>query len=178
MRTFIFLILMSFLLIYSNVSCKSVKNELPEPFRVIPQPQKVEILKGSGIEYGTLKQIRLKGINERPVMGCILTQLTEVHNIDNKGTLTLHLNNSIDIDSQEGYILQILDGNVMIQAKGEAGIFYGCQTLEQLLEDSRDFNTPVPACRITDSPELAYRAVHFDVKHHLDHMNYYYESID
>jgi len=36
----------------------------------------------------------------------------------------------------------------------------------------------IPACTITDWPALAYRAVHFDVKHHLDTMKYYYDSID
>ena len=66
----------------------------------------------------------------------------------------------------------------MIISRGEAGLFYGCQTLEQLLEDARDFGVPIPACTITDFPALTYRAVHFDVKHHLDHINYYYESID
>jgi hypothetical protein len=29
-----------------------------------------------------------------------------------------------------------------------------------------------------DYTVLSYRAVHFDFKHHLDHMNYYYESIN
>jgi N-acetyl-beta-hexosaminidase len=67
---------------------------------------------------------------------------------------------------------------VEVISSGEAGLFYGCQTLEQLLEDARDFNKPVPSCKITDYPVLSYRAVHFDLKHHLDHMNYYYESID
>ena len=63
-------------------------------------------------------------------------------------------------------------------SKGEAGLFYGCQSLEQLLEDALDYDKPVPSCKITDYPLLSYRAVHFDLKHHLDHMNYYYESID
>ena len=40
------------------------------------------------------------------------------------------------------------------------------------------YNKPVPSCKITDFPALSFRAVHFDLKHHLDHMNYYYESID
>ena len=178
MKTILFSILISFLIIYSGGSCKTVPGELPEPFLIIPQPQKVELLKGSGIKSGTLKQIRLTGTNERPVMGCILAQLTESDNTGKKGILTLHLDDKLDINSHEGYILRISGGNVVIQAKDEAGLFYGCQTLEQLLEDARDFDIPVPSCEITDSPELAYRAVHFDVKHHLDHMNYYYESID
>ena len=80
--------------------------------------------------------------------------------------------------SYEGYIMTIQADRVEIIAKSEAGIFYGCQSLEQLLEDARDFRKPLPACIIKDYPVLSYRAVHFDVKHHLDNMRYYYESID
>jgi hypothetical protein len=50
--------------------------------------------------------------------------------------------------------------------------------LEQLLEDARDYKKTIPACEILDYPKIGYRAVHFDVKHHLDHLNYYYKSID
>ena len=31
---------------------------------------------------------------------------------------------------------------------------------------------------IIDYPAISYRAVHFDVKHHLDRMEYYYQEID
>ena len=79
-----------------------------------------------------------------------------------------------ELPSEEGYVLTVIQNQAEIKAKGEAGLFYGCQSLEQLLEDARDYKKPVPACKITDYPTLSYRAVHFDVKHHLDHMNYYY----
>ena len=67
---------------------------------------------------------------------------------------------------------------VVIAARSEAGLFYGCQTLEQVLEDSRDYNCPIPAMKITDFPSIAYRAVHLDTKHHLDRMEYYYAMMD
>lgn len=63
-------------------------------------------------------------------------------------------------------------------ARTEAGLFYGCQTLEQLLEDSRDFGREIPQMKITDYPAIAYRAVHLDTKHHLDRMEYYYRMVD
>jgi hexosaminidase len=152
--------------------------KLPQPFIIIPQPQEVVLLKGPGIPEGKLQYLLIKGEFKRPVMGNILSQLTIVESAGN-GTLTLILDRSIkNIPSDEGYILTIAGDKTEITAKGEAGLFYGCQTLEQLLEDSRDYNKPVPACKITDFPALSYRAVHFDVKHHLDHINYYYESID
>ena len=156
----------------------SSAEKLPSPFVILPQPQEVVMLKGSGLQHGKLQHLVLKGEFKRPVMGNILSQLT-IGRSAGKGTLTLVLDKTLNnIPSDEGYILTISDDKAEITAKGEAGLFYGCQSLEQLLEDARDYNKPVPSCKITDFPALSYRAVHFDVKHHLDHMNYYYESID
>jgi hypothetical protein len=80
--------------------------------------------------------------------------------------------------STEGYILEIKDGQVMISSRNQAGLFYGSQTLLQLLEDANDKGISIPACRITDYPDIAYRAVHLDLKHHLDAGFYYYQVID
>ncbi|KPL12831.1 MAG: hypothetical protein AMS26_16145 [Bacteroides sp. SM23_62] len=151
---------------------------LPEPFLVVPQPRKIELLQGDGLASGTLANLKMTGEFNRPVMGAILSQLTE-SNMAGSGTLTLKLDHTgLSPASHEGYVLTVLGGDAEIVARGEAGLFYGCQTLEQLLEDARDFRIPVPACKITDSPALSYRAVQIDIKHHLDHMNIYYESID
>jgi hypothetical protein len=154
------------------------EGKLPSPFVIIPQPQSVSLLNGPGIVSGSLQNLVLKGDFIRPEMGNILSQLT-CQNSATNATLTLILDTAlIAVPTEEGYILTILKDRVEIISKGEAGLFYGCQTLEQLLEDARDFNLPVPSCKITDYPVLSYRAVHFDLKHHLDHMNYYYESIN
>ena len=151
---------------------------LPAPFKVLPQPRKVQIFSGPGIEFETLKNIWIKGDFLRPVMGPILARLPIKEGTD-KGTLTLSLLTKKSLpESEEGYILQIENGSVEIVSRGEAGLFYGCQTLEQLLEDARDTGVSVPACKITDYPGLSYRAIHIDVKHHLDTMKYYYDSIN
>jgi hypothetical protein len=172
------LFLLIFLLTFSLGAESGNVNKIPAPFSIIPQPRQVEMLSGNGLEYGKLDNLNLTDEIKRPVLGYILSQLTESF-INEKGTLTLKMEDSGTAPgSQEGYILTILNGNAEIISSGEEGLFYGCQTLEQLLEDARDFNTPIPACKITDYPALSYRAVHFDVKHHLDHMNYYYETID
>ena len=49
---------------------------------------------------------------------------------------------------------------------------------DRLLEDSRDFKRSIPEMIITDYPILAYRAIHFDTKHHLNRMEYYYKAMD
>ena len=152
---------------------------LPLPFRVVPQLRHVRLLQDEGLRGGGLGEVHLAGTISRPVMGDILSQLTDSCGKSKKGSLLLMLDDAgIAPASPEGYLLKIYGGNAVVIARGEAGLFYGCQTLEQLLEDARDTGQPVPACEIVDYPAMSYRAVHFDVKHHLDHMDYYYRSID
>ena len=176
-KNFKFLILTVILLVITAGVAFST-DKIPAPFIILPQPQSVVLLNGSGLELGKLHQIFIKGEFKRPVMGNILSPLI-LGKSAGKGTLELILDKTLNtIPSVEGYVMTISTDEVEIKANGEAGLFYGCQSLEQLLEDARDYHKPIPACKITDYPALAFRAVHWDVKHHLDHMNYYYESID
>lgn len=111
-------------------------------------------------------------------MGPILDSLPQAGR-GSKGVLRLELSEAGSLpDSPEGYRLQIANGSAKITSRGEAGLFYGCQTLEQLLEDARDTGMSIPACEIGDWPALTTRAVQIDVKHHLDTMKYYYDAVD
>lgn len=167
-----------FLFVVNTFPQKLEAQSLPSPFVILPQPQIVVLLKGKALEFDNIQQLALKGDFKRPVMGKILSQIP-IGKTTGKGTLSLILDTTITtLPTDEGYIMSVTKEKVDIVAKGEAGLFYGCQSLEQLLEDARDYKKPIPACKITDYPALSYRAVHWDVKHHLDHMNYYYESID
>ncbi len=78
----------------------------------------------------------------------------------------------------EAYSLQVLDQRVEVTASTESGLWYGLMTLGQLLEDAKDQQVPLPLCEISDEPALAYRAVHLDVKHHLEKKEYYFELMD
>jgi len=151
--------------------------QLPAPFKILPQPQGVELLGGTGLNLGDLKSIELKGDFPLPATGPMLSALPQIGK--GVGVLRLQLVESADVPkSPEGYVLLIAGGKVAITSRGEAGLFYGCQTLEQLLEDARDLGVTIPACKITDYPAMSYRSVQFDVRHHLDNMEYYYKSID
>ena len=155
-----------------------IGQSLPSPFIIIPQPQKIKLSGGAGLSPVALQYLILKGDFKRPVMGNLLSQLT-IGDTPASGSLILILDKSqTSIPSDEGYIMTISKDGVEITSGGEAGLFYGCQSLEQLLEDAVQYKKTIPAVQITDYPALSFRAVHFDLKHHLDHMNYYYESID
>ena len=152
--------------------------DFEENFKLLPRPKKIELLAWKGISYNSLRSVFLEGTSVKPVLyGALsLLPLTIKAGI---GVLVLSLSNDKDIPaSTEGYILEIKNGQVIIHARSHAGLFYGCQTLLQLLEDANDQNIIIPACRITDYPDIAYRAVHLDLKHHLDAGYYYYHMID
>lgn len=161
------------------VSCQTEKEQhLPDTFQVIPQPREVKLLRTPGIQYDNFLGVKLEGTNHWPHMGEILSGLPRSGS-DSQGVVSLVLDTTGEgILEAEGYMLTISRGKAEVRAVDNAGIFYGCQTLEQLLEDGRDHAVSIPACVITDYPAMAYRAVHFDVKHHLDHLDYYYQSID
>ena len=166
----------AFVLLFILVSAMSQAKGLDPRFQILPLPQNIEILKGQGIAGSELGYIVSKGESKIPVLGTLLDALPR---IEKQGAgITLSLSEQNTPESPEGYTLEITSRGVTIQSRGQAGLFYGCQTLEQLMEDSRDLRIPIPCLRMTDYPEISYRAVHFDTKHHLDRTEYYYRTID
>lgn len=149
---------------------------LDKAFQILPQPQSVELQSGKGFVYTDLAYVTADSGTPIPVLGTLLSNLPQSKR-PGKG-LILKLSTTYVPDSPEGYVLTVDNSGVLITARTEAGLFYGCQTLEQLLEDSRDFRKEIPAMKITDYPAVAYRAIHLDTKHHLDRMDYYYRMVD
>ena len=78
----------------------------------------------------------------------------------------------------EGYLMDINTNQIQITAKDQAGLIYGLATLEQLMEDAEEQEVHLPLCQIKDYPLLSYRAIHWDVKHHMETLDYYYRMID
>jgi hexosaminidase len=151
------------------------KQDFDRYFKLMPQPKKIEVLNAKGIIYNSLQSVYLKGATVKPVLYGELKHLP-VATKEGSGVLVLSL--SADNKSPEGYRLEIRNNEVVITAGDEAGLFYGCITLWQLLQDAHAQQIEIPACTITDYPDIAYRAVHLDLKHHLDATGYYYDMID
>ncbi len=150
--------------------------ELNPKFQILPQPQKVEVFSDSGIRGSELSWITAADGVKMPVLGACLDALPR-YETKSKGVRLVMTGSGVP-ESEEGYVLEVGAGGVVISARGDAGLFYGCQTLDQLIEDSRELGLVIPRMKITDWPAIHYRSVHWDNKNHLDRAEYYYDLID
>ena len=67
----------------------------------------------------------------------------------------------------ESYALGVTAGGVAIGAESDAGLFYGAQTLIQLLEQARRDQTAVPGIAVVDWPTFQWRGRYFDGSQYL-----------
>ena len=74
-------------------------------------------------------------------------------------------------DSPEAYGLVVTGKALAAAANTPAGLLYAAATAAQLLE-KRDGRPFWPACTISDWPDLELRAVHLDLKHHMEKLEY------
>lgn len=72
---------------------------------------------------------------------------------------------------EQGYELSVSANEVIVRAKGEAGLFYGVQTLLQLIQKDKT-GAYIQGLKIKDWPHTLQRAVHYDTKHHQDTREY------
>lgn len=67
----------------------------------------------------------------------------------------------------EGYQLEITDTRIDIKGGSPAGIFYGCQSLLQLIPlndlQEKDGAAMIPSGKISDAPRFGYRGFHLDL---------------
>lgn len=84
-----------------------------------------------------------------------------IMNPGQSGTIRYSIDEAAKDKNPEGYELKVTDKGIDLRAASEAGLFYGKQTLLQLV-------TPegIPFVSIQDAPRFPYRGVHMDVSRH------------
>lgn len=160
-------------------SCKA--SELSSlGLHVIPYPQKVMlggedfVLKSnlnivldegaSAVDQKTAELLR-QNLKEKWGLNAIIS-----HNRGTSNIVLTRLEKANSIGDQ-GYHLTTDRDNITIAAQDEDGMFYGMQTLIQIIKESRN-KIYVPAMHIEDWPDVKIRAVHYDTKHHQDKASY------
>lgn len=115
----------------------------------------------------------------------------QVHFNSNKpdsNFISMVLDPDLKIDHEEGYELSVTSQRILISAPSNAGLFYGIQTLRQLLPVAIEHEKPslasndqewkVPSVEITDHPRFEYRGMHLDVARHFFPIEFVKKYID
>lgn len=82
-----------------------------------------------------------------------------------KNRINFLIDKTLDV-KPEGYILDVSPTEVTIRAIDERGLFYGLQSLTQLIKKNGKMIS-VQAYQIKDEPRFAYRGMHLDVARHM-----------
>lgn len=83
---------------------------------------------------------------------------------------------SAGTSADESYKLSVGEKRIEITSPGEAGAFYGVQTLRQLIDGAS--GGELSSCEITDSPRFGYRGLHFDVSRNFRSPEFLKKQID
>lgn len=78
--------------------------------------------------------------------------------------------------ASQAYQIALAKSGIQITANGEQGLFYGVQTLLQLM-CNRDGASWLPTGRITDWPDLQLREIYWDDAHHLERLDVLKQAI-
>ncbi len=157
-------------------ACAVQTEKKPGTFELLPTPQNFEIVGISDLKADQLKMAFAQNSENLPVLGDGLAQLTQAET-QSDAEILYGIDSTLEIPA-EGYLLEIKADQVIISGKDEAGLFYAFKTLEQLTADAKEQDVFLPLCTIKDFPLLAYRSIHWDIKHHLEKTDYYYQLID
>jgi hexosaminidase len=84
----------------------------------------------------------------------------------------------MDFPLPGAYRLQVSPQRIEIDGDNEEGIFYGIQTLIQLLPVAPRASLEVPAVQVEDHPRFAYRGLHLDVGRHFFSVDMVKQYID
>lgn len=100
------------------------------------------------------------------------------------GNLILKLGSKKDTLGKEGYLMNITEKRIAIRASSPSGIFYGLQSLFQILlsgnaiSDDDEKEIIIPTIKITDKPRFKYRGMHLDVCRHMFPVEFIKKYID
>ncbi len=170
--------------LFSFAGLIGAQNPTPLSLRgcsVIPSPRTVQLQDGDVVLGGqwTLDD-RKAGTNPIAVRS-LAHDLAEFHSLHlprgtgakvirlavSPGTVATRSEPGIDT---QAYRLTIAEDAIEITGNGDAGLFYGVQTLVQLIKRDAADRLLLPKGVIEDWPKLQLRFLHWDTKHHQDRM--------
>jgi hexosaminidase len=179
----IHLLLLICILSFSCTNPYKVNQNSASDYLIIPKPVSLEIAKGKFLITAKTKISATSDLeNEGLYLSSLLSHVAKIDvpfDIASNGNIELRIDNTIK--EEEGYWLSVTNNKVLISGKTAKGVFYGIQTLRQLLPVSFESGTDsltIPAVTIKDNPRFPYRGMHLDVTRHMFPVDFVKKYID
>ncbi len=145
-----------------------------QQINIIPKPVAVEQRVGA-FKINSKTQILSGTKSALASAGFLKTYVKSLTGLNLKATQTAAvvkngiqlLIDPVKVKHAEGYELEVSTAAVKITAADGSGLFYGLQSLIQIIKQSKKGQLSVPACKIIDYPAFSYRGMHLDVSRNL-----------
>lgn len=156
-----------------------------QPLNIIPAPVKSELKKGN-FAISATTTIVLAGSNLEKSAAFLNNYLKEIYGIALpiatgkaawKNAIVLNFDR-LDGKIPGAYNLTVDKNKVYIGGDNEEGVFYGIQTLIQLLPVDKSATLSIPQCSVEDAPRFAYRGMMLDCGRHFFSVDFVKRYID
>jgi hypothetical protein len=154
-------------------------------YAVLPEPRRVELGAGD-FRFGPAWLVQRKGVAANDIAVASLAEgLKSRFQLPGPGggaggipiALSIapgvvSIGEALDSDkaaiAAQAYRLELASESIAITANAAPGLFYGVQTLLQLIAPQKDGSLRLPESKIVDWPDLHRRQIYWDDAHHLD----------
>lgn len=169
-------------LILCSIATLWASQSVRAQINIVPKPESISV--GEGTFLMSAKTPLLVGHNDIKSTGELFVALLEPivgsklkvrHGTPNDGAISLELNKSL---AGEQYTLSVTPKRISIEGGSARAVFYGLQSLRQLIPAKKATTIEIPAVEINDKPCFAYRGAMLDVVRHIFTMDQIKEFID
>lgn len=168
----------------------------PGTISVIPQPESLHVTKAHFqvnpqtkimVRGADTEALRIAGMLAKKIQTAtgFPTAVTGAGNYPVKNAVLFSMAEADSSLGEEGYRISVTGSGVRINAARPAGLFYGMQTILQLLPAAIESPQPVknvvwkiPGVEITDKPRFKWRGMHLDVCRHFMPVDFIKKYID
>ncbi len=163
------------IIVSSLISCLKAEGE---PLNIIPEPVEAKTFSGVFVlDSNTAILSNIEGEEGENLINYLANHIESYYKINpinrgfsadrRKGDIFLKLDEKEDIPA-EGYRLRVTNRGVTVTSKDHAGLFYGIQTLIQMMPSTSESLTQVSIshAEVNDYPRFRWRGLHLDVCRH------------
>lgn len=155
---------------------------------IVPQPVSIEMHQGNFhfnsatnviAENGAEHEVRMLNFYLKKLYGFTLPARAKISSTNGSNIIFMLVNNN---ERKDAYHLDVTANKIIISSSSNEGLFYGLQTLLQLLPETKTQTVSegflIPQLSINDYPRFQYRGMHLDVGRHFFDVDFVKKYID